>query len=200
MHYGWIILPLICAFIGWFPIWIGIRLLFHPVKAWNLLGFRIQGILPAKQKQFAESLGKLAAMELFSFGEIAQKLTDPTNFSRILPMVDEHIDHFLRVKLAEQMPMISMFIGDKTIAELKKVFTAELETLFPVIMKNYIGGLEKELNLEKLISEKIERIPIESIEKLFNMKLFNQLRSLSYLAGCFGFLVGVSLVFFGILG
>jgi len=200
MHSGWIILPLICAFIGWFPIWIGIRLLFHPVKAWNLMGFRIQGILPAKQKQFAESLGKLAAMELFSFGKITQKLTDPTNFSRILPMVDEHIDHFLRVKLAEQMPMISMFIGDKTIAELKKVFTAELETLFPVIMKNYIGELEKELNLEKLISEKIEGIPIESIEKLFNMKLFNQLRSLSYLAGCFGFLVGLLLIFFGILG
>jgi len=200
MHYGWIILPLICAFIGWFSVWIGIRLVFHPVKAWHLLGFRIQGILPAKKKQLAESLGKLAAKELFSFGEIAEKLTDPANFNRILPMVDEHIDHFLRVKLAEQMPMISMFIGDKTIAELKKVFTAELETLFPVIMKNYISGLEKELNLEKIIREKIECIPIEDIEKLLNINLLNPLRNLSYLAGCFGFLVGLLLVFFGILG
>jgi len=200
MYSGWIILPLTCAFIGWFPIWIGIRLLFHPVKAWNLLGIRIQGILPAKQKQFAESLGKLAATELFSFGEIAEKLTDPANFSRILPMVDEHIDHFLRIKLAEQMPMISMFIGDKTIAELKKVFTAELETLFPVIMKNYIGGLEKELNLEKLIREKIEGIPIVNIEKNFNVNLLNKIRNLSYLAACFGFLVGLLLAFFGFLG
>ena len=200
MYSGWIILPLTCAFIGWFPIWIGIRLLFHPVKAWNLLGIRIQGILPAKQKQFAESLGKLAAMEFFSFGKITQKLTDPTNFSRILPMVDEHIDHFLRIKLAEQMPMISMFIGDKTIAELKKVFTAELETLFPVIMKNYIGGLEKELNLEKLIREKIEGIPIVNIEKIFNVNLLNKIRNLSYLAACFGFLVGLLLAFFGFLG
>ena len=93
-----------------------------------------------------------------------------------------------------------MFIGDKTIAELKKVFTAELETLFPVIMKNYIGGLEKELNLEKLIREKIEGIPIVNIEKNFNVNLLNKIRNLSYLAACFGFLVGLLLAFFGFLG
>ena len=83
---------------------------------------------------------------------------------------------------------------------MKKVFTAELETLFPVIMNNYISGLEKELNLEKIIREKIECIPIEDIEKLLNINLLNPLRNLSYLAGCFGFLVGLLLVFFGILG
>ena len=195
MHYGWIIFSFIGAFIGWFPVWIGIQLLFHPVKAWNLLGFRIQGILPAKQKLLAESLGKLAATELFSLGEIAEKLTEPANFNRILPMIDEHIDLFLRVKLAEQMPMISMFIGDKTITELKKIFTAELETLFPVVMKNYVSGLEKELNLEKIIRERIEAIPIENIEELFNMNVLKPVRTLSYLAGCFGFLMGLLLSF-----
>jgi hypothetical protein len=39
------------------------------------------------------------------------------------------------------MPMIGMFIGEKTINELKAVFITELESLFPVIMKSYLGNL-----------------------------------------------------------
>ena len=151
MHYGLILIPLISAFIGWFTNWIAIKMLFHPREPKKILWITFHGIFPKRQKQFAEKLGKLVSEELLSFGDIEEKITDPANIQKLMPVVEEHIDRFLREKLRQQMPMISMFIGEKTINELKTVFTNELETLFPVIMKSYMNSLQQELDLEKIV-------------------------------------------------
>jgi hypothetical protein len=50
---------------------------------------------------------------------------------------------FLRIKLKDEMPMLSMFIGDKTITSLKKFFMQEIEILFPQVMKQFAANLEK---------------------------------------------------------
>src|SRR5258708_21170537 len=111
----------------------------------QILGFTLHGVFPKRQRQIAESLGKIVGQELLSFGDIEQTITDPGNVQKILPLAEEHIDHFLRSKLKETMPMISLFIGDKTINQLKEVFMKELEELFPVIMKNYVANLKHDL-------------------------------------------------------
>lgn len=83
-----------------------------------------------------------------AFSDIQKKIIDPDNIKKMMPMIEEHIDHFLKVKLAKEMPMIGMFIGDKTITQLKTVFMAELEELFPVVMKNYMKSLQNELSAD----------------------------------------------------
>ena len=132
-------------------------MLFHPKEPRYILGIRFHGIFPKRQRQFAEKLGKLVSEQLLSFQDIEQKITHPENLKKIMPQVEEHIDHFLRVKLAEQMPVISMFIGDKTISELKSIFTKELETLFPVIMQKYMGSLQDQLVLQARIDAREPR-------------------------------------------
>lgn len=49
----------------------------------------------------------------------------------ILPLADTHVDDFLRNKLPKKMPVMSMLVGDKTIAQLKAVFMEELQDLLP---------------------------------------------------------------------
>lgn len=49
----------------------------------------------------------------------------------ILPHADTHVDDFLRNKLPKKMPVMSMLVGDKTIAQLKAVFIEELQDLLP---------------------------------------------------------------------
>ena len=122
MNYWLILIPLIYAFIGWFTNWIAIKMLFHPREPKKILGVTFHGIFPKRQKTLATNLGKLISDEFLSFNEIEQKISNPENLKQILPMVDAHIDNFLRRKLPDEMPVISMFIGDKTIAQLKEVF------------------------------------------------------------------------------
>src|ERR687889_793930 len=107
MNWVLIIIPVISAFIGWFTNWIAIKMLFHPREPKKILGITFHGIFPKRQQQFAEKLGKLVSQELLSFSDIESKITDPKNVDKIMPLVDKHIDEFLRVKLADSMPVVS---------------------------------------------------------------------------------------------
>ena len=191
MNYWIILVPIISAFIGWFTNWIAIKMLFHPKNPIKILGITFQGIFPKRQKQFAEKLGKLVSAELLSFQEIEQKIANPNNVKKLMPLVEGHIDHFLRVKLSDQMPVISMFIGDKTINQLKQVFITELEELFPVIMSNYMGHLKEELDLEKIVIEKVSKFCTDKLEEILKSIMSSEFRFIEILGGILGFLLGL---------
>jgi uncharacterized membrane protein YheB (UPF0754 family) len=183
-------IPFISAFIHWLTIWMALKLLFHPRHPKKILGFTLQGVFPKRQQQIAESLGRIVGQELLSFGDIEQAITHPDNVRRILPLAEEHIDHFLRVRLKEQMPMISMFIGDKTIGQLKTVFMNQLEELFPVIMKNYVANLRHDLDLERIVVEKIASFSADRLETMLNEFLTKEFRFVEIIGAALGFLIG----------
>lgn len=185
------LIPLISAFIGWFTNWIAIKMLFHPKKPIKILGITFIGIFQKRQEQFAEKLGKLVSDELLSFDDIESKITNPANIDQLMPQIDAHIDHFLRVKLADQMPVISMFIGDKTIQQMKTVFMAELTELFPGLMKSYMGNLKRELDLEKIVVEKVKGFSTDKLEQILNDIMSKEFRFIEILGGILGFLIGI---------
>ena len=112
-----ILIPLMSAILGWFIAWLFIKILFAP---WNnslknfIQNLQIESLVPP-----SSSKAQLAA---------------------ILPFIDEKFDDFFKQKLAEKMPMISMFIGDKTVAQLKSVFLDELQLIFPTVLNQYLNN------------------------------------------------------------
>ncbi|MGN6618035.1 MAG: DUF445 domain-containing protein [Ilyomonas sp.] len=191
MNYWLILIPIISAFIGWFTNWIAIKMLFHPREPKQILGLTVQGIFPKRQKQFAEKLGKLVGDELLSFRDIEQKISNPENIQKIMPFVEKHIDEFLRVKLGQQMPMIAMFVGEKTIGEMKRIFIEELQNLFPVIMQNYMGELQKDLDLEKIVYSRVSSFSSEKLEDILNQIMSKEFKFVELLGGVLGFIIGI---------
>lgn len=190
-YYGLILIPIISALIGWFTNWIAIKMLFHPKIPIKIVGITFQGIFPKKQKQFAENLGKVVSNELLSFKEIEEKISNPNNVQKMMPLVEEHIDNFLRVKLTQQMPMISIFIGNKTIEQLKTVFITELQELFPKVMSNYMGKLQNDLDLEKIVTEKVNNFSSDKLEDILNSIMKKELKFVEILGGILGFIIGI---------
>ena len=194
-----ILIPLISAFIGWFTNWIAIKMLFHPKVPVKILGITFHGIFPKRQKQFAEKLGKLVSQELLSFSDIEKKISNPDNIEKLMPFVETQIDHFLRVKLAEEMPMIGMFIGDKTINQMKAIFIKELQSLFPSMMENYMGQLEKDLDLEKIVIDKVSGFSSDKLEEILQAIMSKEFRFVEIIGGVLGFIIGLLQVFITIL-
>jgi len=191
MSYILLLIPVISAFIGWFTNWIAIKMLFHPKEPKKILGITIQGIFPKRQQQFAEKLGKLVSQELLSFADIEQKLIHPNNIEKLMPVVEEHIDQFLRRKLAEEMPVISMFIGENTIQQLKGIFMKELEALFPIIMQRYMGHLQQELDLEQIVIKKVASFSSDKLEDILQSILSKEFRFVELIGAVLGFIIGL---------
>lgn len=191
MNYWLLLIPVISAFIGWFTNWVAVKMLFHPRNPKIILGYNIQGIFPKRQEQFAQKLGKLVSEELLSFTDIEEKITNPENLQKVLPQLETHIDHFLRVKLADSMPVISMFIGDKTIDKLKNVFLEELETLFPKLMKDYAGTLKSQLDLEQIVTDKVKAFSSDKLEDILYQVMAKEFRFVEIIGGVLGFIIGL---------
>ena len=146
---------LLSCFTGWLVAWIAIKFLFHPRRPVSLPGFKLQGIIPKNQQVIAEQLGKMVSKGFLSL-------------SKLKPEIETHIDIFLREKLKDTFPMLSMFIGDKTINQLKAAFLLELESLFPVLMNSYMIRLENDINVEKLVTEKVAGYSLTKVEEMLN--------------------------------
>ena len=188
-------IPFISALIHWVTIWMALKLLFHPRKPMKIGWFTLQGVFPKRQRQIAESLGSIVSRELLSFEDIRTSISNPENLQKILPLADAHIDDFLRNKLKKAMPVISMFIGDKTIRELKDVFMKELELLFPVIMNNYADHLKADLDLEKIIVEKVSNFSSDKLEEILQQILTKEFRFVEVIGAALGFLIGLMQIF-----
>ena len=200
MHFtGYISTIILSTFTGWVTTWIAIKMLFHPRKPVKFFGITIQGIFPKNQHQIAEKLGQVVGKELLSFEEIEQKVTDPENLQKLRPDIEAHVDNFLRNKLKDVFPMLSMFIGDKTISQLKDAFLIELESLFPVLMKNYMNKLQHDLDLEKIVTEKVANFSSEKLENILNQITKKEFKFLELIGGIFGFLIGLIQVLMAIL-
>jgi len=191
MNYTLILIPVISAFIGWITNWVAIKMLFHPRQPINFLGITFQGIFPKRQEQFAVRLGKLVSKELLSFEDIASKITDPNKLDAVIPMLETRIDSFLRVKLSESFPMISMFIGDKTIEKLKSIFIEELRSTLPDLIENYIGHLKEDLDMERIVTEKVKAFSSDKLEEIIYNVMAKELRFVEILGGILGFMIGL---------
>lgn len=199
MNWTLVLIPIISAFIGWFTNWIAIKMLFHPREPKKILGITFQGIFPKRQQQFAMKLGKLVSSELLSFSDIEQKIANPKNVEKILPVLEEHIDVFLKEKLTTQIPMIGMLMGEKTIGMVKGVFINELQELFPVLMKQYMNTLQTELDLEKIVIEKVGKFSSDKLEEILNQIISTEFRFVEIIGAVLGFIIGIMQVLLTLL-
>lgn len=199
MNYWLILTPIISAFTGWITTWIAIKMLFHPRKPIKFFGITIQGIFPKNQNEIAVKLGQVVSKELLSFEEIEQKITSSDNLEKLKPEIEAHIDNFLRNKLKDVFPMLSMFIGEKTINQLKEAFLMELQSLFPVLMKSYMNKLQHDLDLEKIVVEKVANFSTEKLEDILDQITKKEFKFLEIIGGLFGLLIGLIQVLITIL-
>ncbi len=188
---GYIITILLSAFTGWVTTWIAVKMLFHPRNPIKIFGLTVQGIFPKNQRLIAQKLGQVVSKELLSFNEIEAKIINPDNLQKLRPDIEAHIDNFLRNKLKDVFPMLSMLIGDKTINQLKDALLLELESLFPILMKNYMNKLEQDLDLEKIVTEKVANFSSDKLEDILNQITKKEFKFLEIIGGVFGLLIGL---------
>jgi uncharacterized membrane protein YheB (UPF0754 family) len=199
MNYWLFIIPVISAFIGWVTNWVAIKMLFHPRQPRKILGITFHGIFPKRQRQFAEKLGRLVSEEFLSFEDIETKISDPSNLKKIMPMIENHVDDFLKNKLKEQMPFISMFIGSKTINSLKDVFMLEIEALFPQVMKQFASNMKSELDLENIVITKVASFSSDKLEEILYQIMAKEFRFVEIIGAVIGLIIGIVQVLITIL-
>lgn len=87
--------------------------------------------------------------------------------------------------------MIGMFIGDKTIQQLKTIFIQEISNLYPAIMQQFAGTLQQDLDISTLISKRLESIDPQALRKSVYANMRSEIRRASLLGFVIGLLIGI---------
>ncbi len=183
--------PFIAAFTGWFTTWIAIYMLFHPRNPKRFLGITIQGIFPKRQQQVAQKLGSMVAKELIHFDEIAAKLKDPEQLNSLTPTIEKHLDDFLKIKLKEKLPVISMFVTGSTLDKIKDGMLEEISLLLPVIISQYADSLSSKIDIEQMVTDKVAGFSSDKLEEILEAVMKKEFRFLELIGCVLGFMIGL---------
>jgi uncharacterized membrane protein YheB (UPF0754 family) len=84
-----------------------------------------------------------------------------------------------------------MFIGDSTINQLKTIFMAELEIIFPEMIASYMKNLESQLDLEKIVTEKVYGFSSDKMESILNQIMSKEFKFIEVIGAVLGFIIGL---------
>lgn len=183
-------LPIIAALIGWFTNYIAVKMLFRPRKKIKILFLEIQGIFPKRQQILAEKIGKMVADELLSVSDFKETMNHPENIAVIKQNIEHKIDNYLSTTFPSKFPLMSLFVGAKAKGKLKSEFLKELEEATPVVIDQFLSNMEGNLDIEKIIREKVALLSPEKLENLINSILKKEFKFIELIGGVLGFLIG----------
>jgi uncharacterized membrane protein YheB (UPF0754 family) len=197
MNNNWIYLsPIIGTIAGWLINSLIIRLLFYPVNPVNIGRLTFQGLLFKRMKGISAGIGNWASQNFISTEAISKKLTSPEAIQKLVPVFEEQIDYFLKNKLSEKMPMISMFIGEKTIGQIKSILVEEIESLFPFLINRFLENALTDLNIGKQIEDKLNSISRENLQSIIYKSLKKEIKIFKLTGALAGFIIGlIELIF-----
>ena len=152
------IIPISTGFLAWFIAWLFVKI-----------------FIKSKRFGFQKMVHQLDISILLNEENSAQQ------FDSVLPIIDRQLDDFFKKKLGEKMPAIAMFIGEKTIEQLKVIFVEELRSIFPSLIQNI--AIQGKQEFEKKLDSKWMVI----IEK----RLMTASRPFRFLAFAIGIVFGI---------
>jgi len=187
----YVLIPVISAFIGWMTNRIAVRMIFRPRRAVNLLGLRIQGLIPRRRSELARSVGETVERELISHGDLQRAAQSPE--------FRQQIGRALRAKIDELFDrafgggtLASVLMTGEVVALVKDRLVRELQRIIPEAVTVMLDGMEANLSFRELVQTKIEAFEMAKLESLVYTIAARELRTIELLGGVLGLFVGLA--------
>jgi uncharacterized membrane protein YheB (UPF0754 family) len=68
---------------------------------------------------------------------------------------------------------------------------AELEVIFPEMIATYMKNLESQLDLEKMVTEKVYGFSSDKMEAILNQIMTKEFKFIEVIGGVLGFIIGI---------
>ncbi len=184
---------LIGGLIGWITNKVAIKMLFRPVKEIKILFFRLQGVLPKRQKEIAKVIGETIETEFLSKDDIVNNLLTEETIEK----GKAQLKVVLAKKIREIVPsMALMFLGDidKVISDF---IDNEGDNLLNQLTSQFMEG--DMLDISGIIEQKVNELAFEEFEDLVYEIMDKELKHIEYVGLFLGLIIGAVQYFVNVL-
>lgn len=175
--------------IGWLTNWLAIKMIFRPHNPYRipLLNYTVQGLLPKRKGELAESVGATVEKELLPPELLIKRVEE----MQIKQKIEEAFAKILQERLDDKLRMIPQVIRQGVISYLHDLSVKELDKHLDNFIWQLQNSLIKESNLGKIVEEQINQFSMEKLEELVFRIVSTELKHIELLGGFLGFIIGV---------
>ena len=175
------------GFIGWITNYIAIKSLFHPRTPRKLLFFELQGLLPKRQNELAENLGRVVEDELLNFEELSSKVK-PEDLD---PVLNKYLKK-LRGELEQNQWVQALpdYLASSVLDRLQVMLFKTLKPRIPEIVEGAAREVTKKISVHEIVAEKIKTMDLGRIEEITYRISDREMKMIVRLGGVLGILVG----------
>lgn len=184
------VIPFISAVIGYVTNYIAIKMLFYPRRPINLRLFTIQGIFPKRKTLLARRMAKLVAEELLSMDQLKEEIDRQATQGEIREAIEEEVENYLKEKISSLNPLISTFINDNRMLQLRDKICREIESFIPKITRQFFNRLDT-VDLENMVFEQVASFTSDKLENMMMSVIQDELKFIEWAGAFLGFAIGL---------
>ncbi len=183
-----VLMPLVGALIGWLTNWIAVKLIFRPYLPVNILGYKLQGVVPKRRQELAISIGEVIEKELLS----ADDLLGFMKSGEVLCGIEETLSQALRVRVLDRLPaFIPLSIKNAISDTIAEQMHRHLPSLIMEMTEKYGERFKEQFKIGEMVEAKVNSFPLERLEQIILSISSRELKHIEVLGGVLGFIIGL---------
>ena len=187
--YPILIPPLAGALIGWFTNYIAVKMLFRPYEPVNILGYKLQGLIPKRRLEIARSMAKAIEKELLSAKDFSKILEGMEWEKEVENAVDEIVDHRFKASKIKSFPIVGL-VSENLTNHIKYFITKEILKHLDEKKEKLIGSFQEKIDIKDMLVSKIDDLDLVQFETLLSNFIARELRHIEWIGGILGFIIG----------
>ncbi len=190
MNYYYFLIPIIGAVIGYFTNYIAVKMLFRPIQPINIpiLNIKIQGLLPSRRDELAESIAVSIEDNLLSIDNILEEFDHELIKEELNLIIEDTINKKINENFKYVMPKMLKDISREIIVDIIK---EEVHNNFEDWMETLGERIKEEIDIKEMIEDNIKSFSLITLEELVLDIAERELKHIEYLGGVIGFIIGL---------
>jgi uncharacterized membrane protein YheB (UPF0754 family) len=185
-----ILIPFVGAFIGWITNYLAIKMLFYPRQPVKVLFVTFWGIFPKNKERIAEKLGNVVQRDLINFADIKDRILNVETLAQFKEEIAERVDNALRERL-KKMGLPPGVVPEPIIIAVHKTIVREIESNLPSLIDKSVSGIEKKLDIQEIVKDKVRNFSDEKLEKMLMDITAKEFKFIEIVGAILGFLIGL---------
>lgn len=177
----------ISGLIGYLTNVLAIKSLFRPIRPVKVGPFSIQGLIPKRRFDVAQSIGSMVASELLSQDDLVSQIISDEDEERFREILIQKIQKIVWEKIAFLPPGLQ----NKILVTVEDKMDKESSKLFNEVRALAEDHIRNKVDVGALIEEKINALDLEQLEELTLQIAAKELRAIEWVGLVMGAGIGL---------
>ncbi len=160
----WWMLPLAGIIVGYLTNWLALKLIFRPLKSYNILGYKFQGLFFKRQKEVSETYSDIVTERILTTENLFDFIMRGRDTRLITMLIHKQISKLVDKTAEGYQHILQIFGGEKQLNIIKNIAVYRFKEELPVEIPSIYDYTEKAIGLNETMRKKMTALSAPEFE------------------------------------